>query len=180
MDNLHRLFALDPEVAGDWGDATVVANQEQISQGTATVPDVTFLEYEFEVWLGDEVLSAYPCFIVTASLATDMKRAEISGAYFTDVLITEGEEFKYVCPGKTLPPFERLIPVGFVNVIGKNQVADWSGHDVCFAHWQDMLVDELGERLPRSFELVVTERGLDVMRRHQIQHCEITQLTLAE
>lgn len=59
--NLHLL---EPEVAGGLGE-----NSTFNSKG-----EVEFLHYEFQGWLGDELLESTPCFIVTESMAHSIQR----------------------------------------------------------------------------------------------------------
>jgi hypothetical protein len=156
-----RLFRLHPEVAGGWGPRTTVTNQDAIEAGRATVPLVAVLEYRFEGWLGDELLESFPCFILTDRLANAIHTESLSGAGWGEVLISMSEDFTERHPGVRLPSFKRLLPEGRVTLGGAGEVTSWSGHDFCVAD---------------RAELVVTERGLDLLRRHGLKHCEAAEL----
>jgi hypothetical protein len=178
MKNNERLYALEPDDYGYWGEATIVENQAEITSGEARVPQISFLEYELEGWQGDELLADHACFIVSELLARDLRDAGATGAEFADLLISKSLNFPIVCPGITLPRFERLIPRGTVTVVAKDGVSNWSGQDVCFADWWSVkVINENGNAVPPSFELVVTERCLDVILKHNIKHCKVMPLT---
>lgn len=154
-----KLYGLEPEVAGGFGENTVVSNLENV-RAKRERPIVTHLHYEFSGWLGDEILETTPCFIITESLADSIQRSELKGYTVADVETSVTEEFEELYPGRTLPKFKRLVPQGTVEVRGNN-FKSWSGDDFCLS--------------PKSI-LVVSEKALAVLRKHQLNHCDITEL----
>ena len=60
-------YLVYPEIAGELGEASEVIYE------CGRIREVTFLEYKFMGWQGDELLSTHPCFIVTSSLKNDIK-----------------------------------------------------------------------------------------------------------
>ncbi|GAA3989203.1 hypothetical protein GCM10022247_04650 [Allokutzneria multivorans] len=81
-------YIVQPEVAGDFGDNTVL----DFSVEPAVV---TRLEYRFSDWLGDAVLECTPCFIVTEALAAAITEAGLTGVEFDELEVSlspEGEE----------------------------------------------------------------------------------------
>jgi hypothetical protein len=97
-------FALEPEVAGGWGKNTTFTR-------TPGIPVVVHkLQYEFEGWLGDEILETTPCFIVTERLADEIRRRNLSGAEFGEVEVTKSAQFRLFHPERKLPKFVRLLP----------------------------------------------------------------------
>ena len=154
-----RLYELEPEVAGGFGENTVVSNLDNV-RSKRERPIVTHLHYEFSGWLGDEILETTPCFIVTESLADSIQKSELKGYNFADVETSITEEFEELYPETILPKFKRVIPLGFVEV-SRNTFGDWSGDDFC---------------LSQKSTLVVSEKALAVFKKHQFDHCDITEL----
>lgn len=58
LPSVAVFYQLDPEVAGGLGTNT------EMSTDTRS-PVVSRLHYEFEGWLGDALLTTFPCFIAT-------------------------------------------------------------------------------------------------------------------
>jgi hypothetical protein len=100
-------YAVEPEVAGGWGENTVFT----------TVPGkgvvVQRLHYKFDGWLGDELLESAPCFIVSERMAQEIERAGLTGVRFDDVQVTVSEEFMQLEPERELPKFLWLKVEGF-------------------------------------------------------------------
>src|SRR6476660_8794270 len=69
---LEGWSVLAPEVAGGWGERTV-------ADTSTHPPRVTALHYQFDGWLGDELLESFPCYIVTRRLAHALTAAGLSG-----------------------------------------------------------------------------------------------------
>ena len=82
-----KYFYIEPEVAGGWGKNTVFDR----TPGRPTV--VHKLHYEFDGWLGDELLESTPCFIVSERMAREMKKMHLTGVNFDDVEVTTSEHF---------------------------------------------------------------------------------------
>lgn len=154
-----RLYELEPEVAGGIGENTVFINPNEAKQKNER-EIVSHLHYEFYGWLGDEILETTPCFIVTASLADDIRNSDLTGYIFDDVEISKSDEFIDLYPKKILPKFKRLIPQGTVDVYGESYT-NWSGHDFCFS---------------QKSILVVTEKVLSILKHHSFENCDIKEL----
>lgn len=162
MNNTLRLYELKPEVAGGYGENTIVSNIDSVRLKKER-PMIAHLHYEFSGWLGDEILETTPCFIVTESLAYSIQRSELKGYTFADVetsVAEEFEEFEELHPGRILPKFERIVLHGTVEVI-KDTFRNWSGDDFCISQ--------------RSV-LVVSEKALAVLKKHKCDYCDITEL----
>ncbi|MDX1929929.1 MAG: hypothetical protein SFV81_25605, partial [Pirellulaceae bacterium] len=50
------LFQLEPSVDGGFGERTVLAKTAE-----GDVPNVQSLEYSFDDWSGDEIVTSFPC-----------------------------------------------------------------------------------------------------------------------
>lgn len=135
-------FFLEPEVAGGWGENTVYTR----TPGKPTV--VHKLHYQFDGWLGDELLTSTPCFIVSERLCQEIQRAELKGMKFFEVEVTTSDQFKDLYPGRQLPKFLWL------RVEGKPGQDDFG--------------------LTPGLQLVVSAQALDVLKRTNLSHCRIT------
>jgi len=153
------LYILEPEVAGELGEGTSYQNFDNV-RFKGERPVVDKLHYHFTGWLGDELLEATPCFIVTEELATSLERNALSGYRFEDVLISLSDEFIEMYPKRKLPQFKRLVPTGTIYV-EKGTFKEWSGEDICVSQ--------------KSY-LVVSDKALAVFEAHKIANCDITEL----
>lgn len=147
-----ELYLLEPEVGGGHGEKTIYVEKNNVS----------FLNYEFYGWLGDELLETTPCFIITENLEQSLSQRFKSHYHTEDCLITKSEEFQELYPNKELPDFKRFIPLGKIIVINQGY-KDWSGHHFC---------------LSQRNELVVTEDALEVLKQHSLNYCDIDKLVL--
>ena len=129
---------VEPEVAGGWGKNTVFTR----TPGKATV--VHKLHYQFDGWLGDELLESTPCYIVTERLAHEIERAQLTGVRFDDVEVTTSGQFKELYPNRQLPKFVWL------KVEGKPGQDDFG--------------------IAPGLQFVVSERALELLKRVGISH----------
>lgn len=147
------LYLLEPEVAGGKGENTKYDEEK----------NVIHLEYEFYGWLGDELIEATPCFVVTDILAKDIQTTGLTGCQFREIEVSLNEQFYDLNPQAKTPPFGiQLLPLGSVLVDNGNTVFEkWSGEDFCFSDTR---------------YLVVSERALSVLKKHKMNYCEVTEL----
>lgn len=89
---------IEPEVAGGLGEKTELDN-------SVFPPLVKKLNYEFDGWLGDDILESFPCYIITESLKKEIESEKLTGIIFDDVLISKSETFIELYPNKELPTF---------------------------------------------------------------------------
>jgi hypothetical protein len=117
---MASFFSLDPEVAGELGERTVL-------DASAHPPIVTRLHYHVQSWLGDDVIQSFPCFVVTERLRRALEERRFSGYHVEDAEVTVDEDFRTLSPGMTLPRFYWL------RVDGRPGVDDFgvSGTDYC-------------------------------------------------
>jgi hypothetical protein len=66
------------------------------------------MHYEFEGWLGDELLESDGCFIVADRLAREIQHARLTGVSFDHVEVTTSDVFEELQPNCQLPKFEWL------------------------------------------------------------------------
>jgi hypothetical protein len=111
-------------------------------------PVVAHLHYEFQGWLGDELLESFPCFIASASLAASLESAGLSGYSLAPLEVSTSEEFEDMQPGTELPDFVWL------KVQGTAGIQDFG--------------------LSPEHLLVVSERTLAVLQRHRVANCVVS------
>lgn len=102
-------FVVEPEVAGGLGERTVMDRSSH-------PPIVSRLHYQFEGWLGDQIVESFPCYLVTESLAAEIVRQGMTGVEFHDVEVTCSQEFYEVHGATALPKFVWLKVTGVAGV----------------------------------------------------------------
>lgn len=148
-----KLYIIEPEVGGGIGESTVFTSKT-LPNG---VKEISQLEYEFQGWLGDELLESTPCFIITSELVSSIENAQLTGYKIEGVKVTISDFFKELYPNKTLPEFKRLVPKGTVD-INNGKYMDRTEEDFC---------------LSQKLELVVSDNALRVLKKHQLNYCDI-------
>lgn len=133
-------FYIEPEVSGGFGDNAVIDT-------SIHPPKVSKLHYQFDGWLGDDLLETFPCHIVSESLAKKIESAELNGYKFDDVEISKSEQFEELYPGKELPKFYWLKVTG---VAGK---------------------DDFG--IAEDYRLTVSEKALEVLKKGKIDEADV-------
>ena len=141
-----REYTLKPEVAGGWGRDTE-------ADTTKHPPVINRLHYEFQGWLGDDIVESFRVFVVSRRLAEAIEQAGLTGASFNDVKVTKDAQFERFFPdvASSLPQWRWLRPTG------QPHLSDF---------W-----------LQSNARLVVSERALKVIRAFTIDHCEVEELT---
>lgn len=124
-----KYYIVEPEVAGGFGKKT------QTTVGPNNLMLVLRLNYEFDGWLGDELLESTPCFIVTKSLGSQLERVGLTGFSLDEVDITKSQQFVDVHGNCELPEFN------WFKIVGRPGQDDFG--------------------LTSALELVVSERALD-------------------
>ena len=137
-----KYYRLEPEVAGGWGKNTVFTR----TPGKPTI--VHRLHYQFDGWLGDDLLTSSPCFIVSENLCQEIQRAQFTGVAFDAVEVTTSDQFQELYAERRLPKFVWL------KVEGK-------------AGQHDFGIDP-------NLHLIVSAQALEVLKLGNLDHCEIT------
>lgn len=145
MNNPYKYFKLAPEVPGQLGEKTLIDN-------TIHPPNVKRLHFEFDGWLGDELIECFPCFLVTESLSNECKNSGLVGFDTESALITFSEQFKELYPNQNVPLFNRLIINGTKS--------------------DDFFIDA-------DFSLAVSSKALSVIKTYgNINNCYIEEMSL--
>lgn len=134
---------IEPEVAGSLGKETELNNE-------VFPPHVKKLHYEFDGWLGDDILESFPCYIVTDSLRKDLENNKFTGISFHEVTISKSETFSELYPERELPEFYWLKITGEVY------------KDDFFTTEENMLA--------------ISERAYFVLQKHNINNADIEDL----
>jgi len=111
-------------------------------------PRVEHLHYEVQGWLGDDLLDSTPCFLISPELAAIGPQAGCTGLRTDDARVTITPDAAPIVDPR-VTSFLWLQPQG------------QPGQD-------DLALDA-------TASLVVTDRALDVMRRFNLDHCDITE-----
>ncbi|GAA1214055.1 hypothetical protein [Prauserella alba] len=134
---------LSPDVAGELGDGTVL--------DTSTHPPVVHqLEYVISAWFGSDLLESFPCFVVSAELGKALQESGFGSFELADMQLTvtpEAEELRQGMDVRELPEFVWLKIFGQAGV------------------------DDIG--VDRRASLVVSDRALELLRRFDLDGCDI-------
>lgn len=149
-----KMYLLDPEVSGGIGKNSILIYEN------GRIKKAIHLHYEFEGWLGDDLITTSPFFIVNEKLAFEVQNTGISGYEFEDLEVSTSDNFKKLYLNKRLPNFKMLVPLGIVEVENK-RIKRWTGHDLC---------------LLNRVDLVVSERALVLFKKYNLKYCDIAEL----
>lgn len=133
-------YFIEPEVAGGWGDGTV-------ADRTTHPPGVSKLHYQFDGWLGDELLESFPCFLVTENLKNNLILANLTGFEIDDVEVSKSEDFF------AEDKFSNLENFFWLKITGREESFDFY--------------------LAPDHRLVASEAALKVLQNHRISHADI-------
>lgn len=133
-------FYIEPEVSGGLGPETEMNT-------TVHPPIVDKLNYQFESWLGDDLIESFPCYIVTEHLAKQFISNEFQGFSLDNVIVTMSEDFAELNETKELPNFFWLKIDG------------------------EAFNDDFG--LSEDYRLVVSQRVLNLLNLNNIYNADI-------
>jgi hypothetical protein len=87
---------IEPEVPASLGERTTL-------ETNVHPPIVHTLDFQFERWLGDCLMECFPCFVVIESARKALENIKATGVYFVDMLISKGDNWDELYPGRALP-----------------------------------------------------------------------------
>ncbi len=102
---------------GELGDATQVQHFPVCPEcRRRRRPEFTFIEYRFDRWAGEDLVTSMDCYAVSDRLARAFEEANISGVVYEDMAVSRGDYFEIIHPAYAdhLPPFSRLVVTGRV------------------------------------------------------------------
>ena len=100
------LYLLEPGVAGGFGKNSVITFENN------RIKDVKHLHYIFEGWLGDDVLTSSPCFIITSHLADAISNSDLKGYELRKIEVSLSDNFVELYPIGNFLSFCNLFPLG--------------------------------------------------------------------
>lgn len=144
-------YLLKPEIAGELGDSSEIIYED------GRIKEVKFLEFVFRGWLGDEILKARPCYIVTEDIMDSFLKNGITGVRYENIKISFSEEFIDIYENTSeVPAFVRIIPLNRVDELEPTMV-------------EDVYLDKYNR-------LIVSEKTLKILRDHKLDNCDIEQV----
>ncbi|WP_031530690.1 hypothetical protein [Dyadobacter crusticola] len=135
-----EFYILDPEVSGSFDERTDL-------DVSSHPPTVRTLVYQFDGWLGDDLISSFPVFLVTERLANEIERLDLTGYLFDNLEVSTSKQFEILYPNQKLPKFKWLKVVGLP------------------------CKDDFG--ISSDQRLVVSASGLNCLRLYSLQYCDI-------
>jgi hypothetical protein len=135
-----KYYHLEPEVAGGIGERTALDRSGHRLKATS-------LHYEFDGWLGDDLLAGHPSFIATRRLAEEIKLNRLTGVTPSHMETSRSITFETIYPGRQLPEFVWL------KIAGKPGVDDFG--------------------LAGNGKLIVSAKALAVLRAFNLNHCDV-------
>lgn len=137
-------FRLRPEVPGGLGERSVLDT-------SVHPPTVHRLHFEFMGWDGDDLVTSFPCFLVSERLGNAMTDEHLAEFELADVEVTVDEQFQEFFPqsAMSLPTWSWLKPHG----------EPWAS---------DLWINGRAD-------LYVSATALNVIRRFSLAHCEIAE-----
>lgn len=142
-----QFYALEPEVAGGLGDMCEILYKDGM------IDEVTFLDYEFFGWLGDELLTTNRCFIVSDSLMNDIISSGLEGVEFRNIKMSFSMEYFGVFEKETVPRFVEI--------------------KCKFAYEENINNLSCDFYLSKYGKMIVSEKALLVLKQHQLDICKI-------
>jgi hypothetical protein len=133
-------YEIKPEVAGGFGRDTIL-------DASTHPPRVERLHYELQGWLGDDILTTFPCHIVTDRLRRALEVLRPTGCEFADVKVTRSSTFHDIYGAREVPPFWWLKITGQAGV------------------------DDFGRS--SRHRMVVSQRVFDLLSGFEMKHCRI-------
>lgn len=135
-----EFYRLEPEVAGVLGEGTVI-------DAAAHPPRIEAVHYEITDWAGDDLVEAFPVYLVTDDLADTLVDSGLDAFRVRRATVTLSDEAQELLEGRELPTFHWL------------EVTGQAG------------VDDLG--VTDQGQLVVSEQALDLFQGGTLENCEI-------
>lgn len=138
-------FYIEPEVSGGLGPKTIMDT-------SVHPPVIDKLNYEFESWLGDDIIESFPCYLVTEKLSKQLLLNNFSGFLLDHVLVSTSEDFTELNEGESLPKFYWLKIKGIA------------------------MEDDFG--LSADFRLVISQNILNILNLNKICNADIEIVTI--
>lgn len=144
-------YILNPEVPGGMGQDTII---KPPSAGSY-LPHVDVLHLVISGWMGDDLLTSFPCFMVTNRLKHALEVSNLSGFKIAEMDVTIDPQllmFPQMAASWPLPELHRL------KIVGRAGTEDFGLTP-----------------LDAPVSLVVSSLALELLQKFQIKECEIVE-----
>jgi len=160
---VSKWYCVHPEVPGGLGPATRFGAQRV---NDTSFNDATALEITLDDWLGDDLLTVVPFYLVTPRLATALIQAQITGFQIRQglVMTISDKWFELHDPADTIPAFQ------WIAVSGR-AVTDAAERRLLGVPTADL-------SLTRTALLVASERVIALLRGLSLQHAIVEVLDM--
>lgn len=118
--------------------------------------EIDVLQFEFDGWLGDDLLNSTEWYLASDGLADRLTSSELTGYEIADAAVTKSDKFERIHPDRELPEFH------WFKVHGEPGADDFGIGDV-YADDVDGPVELL----------VISEPALEVLKEGTLNHAEI-------
>ena len=136
-------YKLLPETPGRLGKHTTM-------DSSSHPPKIGNLHFEFDGWLGDELVECFPCYFITERLSIALETAGLSGFMIKEAQISYSDTFHELYPDREMPSFKSI------EIFGK--IGD------------DFFI--------QKNYLVVSSKGLTMLRQNgRMKYCEVEELS---
>ena len=95
---MKKYFEVDPEVPG-------YPSEKSEAAGDSYPLHYKSLHFVFQGWMGDHIVTSWPVYLVTSSLAEAFKAENLSGFEIDSVEVAKDSRFVKSKPDMILPPF---------------------------------------------------------------------------
>ena len=106
---MSMFYYIDPEVAGSFGEKSII-------DSSFHPPKVLKMHYEFDGWMGGELLEYFSSYIVSENLKNILINSELTGATIVDAIVSKSSNFEESNPEILLPKFYWLQVTGKAGV----------------------------------------------------------------
>jgi hypothetical protein len=100
-----RYYSVECEAPGGLGPNAIVTYDPSYTY----IQDVQFLDLEFEVWLGGELVQHIDCYCVSVALWDYLSKNAIRGVAVREMSVTEREQVNDLHPGRVIPQFKEVV-----------------------------------------------------------------------
>lgn len=142
---MNTFYSIYPEVPGGFGEETILDRSTH-------PPVITFLHFKFDGWLGGDLITTFPCYLISENLSKALRSEGLSGFEITDqdLKVTLSDQFRELYPDRKIPKFYHL------KIVGKAKENDFG-------------IDEMNK-------LIVSQHALDVLKKFNLSDSEIEEL----
>lgn len=123
-------YELHPEVPGGFGRDTVVNR-------LVTPPRIEFVHLVLDGWLGDDLLTCYPCYFITDGLRAALSETNLTGYQLQSIKTECSTQFRDLYGSRPVPTLHRIV------ILGKARIDDFGLNDK-----EDLIVSD------RTFKLM--------------------------